>query len=296
MTPVPPSIPIPRAIHFWIGLALIAVSWSASWSGSTPLAHHGFFPLWLGYILFVDGIVHFRTGTSLFTRGNNELGRLFVASIPLWWLFEALNARLDNWSYVLPGERSWLGYHAEATLAFSTVVPALFETSELYRSFGPFQRRGRWMKLRPSERGWALFSLAGSVLLALALLFPDAFFPLVWIGLFFLVDPIVHRLKGRSIAAQVEQGYWGTVLALFAAGLTCGFFWEMWNSRASPKWLYDIAYAERFHLFEMPLLGYGGYLPFALETYALVMLMNRFFAFWSPEYLQFDASPVETPI
>ena len=47
--------------------------------------------------------------------------------------------------------------------------------------------------------------------------------------------------------------------------------------------------------FEMPLLGYGGYLPFALETYALVMLMNRLFRIWSEEYLRFDGKSARNP-
>jgi hypothetical protein len=42
----------------------------------------------------------------------------------------------------------------------------------------------------------------------------------------------------------------------------------MWNFNAIPKWEYDIAFFEFLHIFEMPILGYGGYLPFGLETFA----------------------------
>jgi hypothetical protein len=63
-----------------------------------------------------------------------------------------------------------------------------------------------------------------------------------------------------------------------------------------PKWEYDIPFAERFHLFEMPILGYGGYLPFALETYAVVMLLDRLFGLFPPEYLRFDAAPERAPL
>ncbi len=261
------------------------LSWSASWSEQTPLAHHSFFFLWLGYALTVDGLVLYRTGTSLLTRGAARFIGLFFVSIPLWWLFEALNARLNNWSYQLPHEYSWLAYHAEASLAFSTVVPALFGTAELFRSFTFVRRFDHWKRLNPGETGWAIFSIAGAVMLILVLAIPSIFFPLVWIGLFFLVDPIVLRLGGISIAGDVELGRWALVVSLFLAGLTCGFFWEFWNFYAMPKWTYAIPYAQWFHLFEMPLLGYGGYLPFALETFALVMLINRFTRFWPESFL-----------
>ena len=47
------------------------------------------------------------------------------------------------------------------------------------------------------------------------------------------------------------------------------FFWEMWNYYSYPKWIYHVAWGNWLHIFEMPLLGYGGYLPFAQELYAL---------------------------
>jgi len=47
-------------------------------------------------------------------------------------------------------------------------------------------------------------------------------------------------------------------------------FWELWNWGSLAKWTYSVPYVQRFQLFEMPLLGYAGYLPFGLEC-ALVM-------------------------
>jgi hypothetical protein len=49
----------------------------------------------------------------------------------------------------------------------------------------------------------------------------------------------------------------------------CGFFWEMWNFYTYPKWIYRIPFVDFFRIFEMPLLGYFGYLPFSLELFAL---------------------------
>ncbi len=78
------------------------------------------------------------------------------------------------------------------------------------------------------------------------------------------------------------------MLLLFAAGLTCGVFWEMWNYWSAPKWIYDIPYASRPKVFEMPLLGYGGYLPFALEVYAFYHLIHGFVDRRPDGYLRFD--------
>jgi hypothetical protein len=51
--------------------------------------------------------------------------------------------------------------------------------------------------------------------------------------------------------------------------LICGFFWEFWNFYSYPKWVYHVPYLGFLHVFEMPLLGYGGYLPFSLELFAI---------------------------
>jgi hypothetical protein len=66
-------------------------------------------------------------------------------------------------------------------------------------------------------------------------------------------------------------------LTLWAGGLICGFFWEMWNFHSYPKWVYQVPGVDFWRIFEMPLLGYGGYLPFALELFALYHLVAGLF-------------------
>jgi hypothetical protein len=39
----------------------------------------------------------------------------------------------------------------------------------------------------------------------------------------------------------------------------------MWNINSLPKWVYSVPFVDRFHVFEMPILGFAGYLPFGLE-------------------------------
>jgi len=63
------------------------------------------------------------------------------------------------------------------------------------------------------------------------------------------------------------------VLVLWAGCLICGFFWEMWNFYSYPKWVYQVPFADFLHIFDMPLLGYGGHIPFSLELFALYHLI-----------------------
>jgi hypothetical protein len=41
--------------------------------------------------------------------------------------------------------------------------------------------------------------------------------------------------------------------------------WELWNFWAQSKWVYQIPFFDRWRLFEMPLAGYLGFPPFAVE-------------------------------
>jgi hypothetical protein len=251
----------------WLGLLLIAVWWPLAWLQIRPLSDYYFFPLWLGYILTVDSVVQARTGTSLITRSGRRIIWLFLVSVPAWWLFEAINEVIQNWQYHAPESYSDWGYAWRASLAFSTVVPAVLITAELVRSFNLWPKR-TLPALRLGGRGLLGAHLVGWLMLALVLLWPDYFFPLCWLALFFILDPVVIWLGGPSIYRYVEQGNWSPVFNLGIGTVICGFFWEMWNIFAMPKWSYSIPYAEWLHIFEMPLLGYGGYIPFGLEIYA----------------------------
>lgn len=289
--PTKPRTP-PRQLL--VGIGLVAVFWSTAWMRTGFVSQHSFFPLWLGYILVVDGLVLLRTGTSLLTRGRLPFALLFVASIPMWWIFEAFNARLGSWSYVLPHRNSWLRYHLEASVAFSTVVPAIFGTAELLRSFGWIRRIGRWRRLNPSPVQIKLIAVAGLCMLAASLIWPRQAFGLVWLGLFFILDPIATARGAPSFSRQARTGWWGDVVAFCLAGITCGIFWEMWNYWSLPKWRYNVPYVGFLRVFEMPVLGFTGYLPFALETFAFVQLVSSLTRWWPDGYFRLgERSPAD---
>jgi hypothetical protein len=96
-------------------------------------------------------------------------------------------------------------------------------------------------------------------------IFPDFLFPLLWLSPLFILTSI-QRLAGReTILAQLSRGDWSRIFLLALSALICGLFWEMWNYFSYAKWLYSIPFVQKFHVFEMPILGYAGYLPFGLE-------------------------------
>ena len=104
--------------HGWLGLGMVVVFWALNWSLDGLRTHWGVFPLWLGYCLAVDGLNVYRTGTSLLTRGPWRYLTLFLISAPIWWSFELVNWRTQNWQYLGREFFSDLEYLLLASLSF----------------------------------------------------------------------------------------------------------------------------------------------------------------------------------
>src|SRR5439155_27078942 len=134
-------------------------------------------------------------------------------------------------------------------------------------------RSGR--RLGPTRGLVASLFLAGLVMLTLTLLWPKHFYPLVWGAVFLILEPINIVLGRRHFFESLSRGDWRPVVSLSLGALICGFFWEMWNFYSYPKWIYHTPGAQFLHVFEMPLLGYLGYLPFALALFVLRNLLWR---------------------
>jgi len=257
----------------WLGLLLLAFCWPLNWTLPGMRTAYLFFPLWLGYILVVDALVQGRTGTSLWTRSRRDFALLFVASTPVWWLFELINQRTNNWEYLGSDTFTAVEYYLLCTVSFSTIMPAVFETAELACSFRWMQRFAAGPRLQPTPALNGGLFLGGAAMLALALAWPRLFYPFVWTSLVLILEPLNCWLGRRHFLQDLQHGDWRPVLSLSLGALICGFFWEMWNYYSYPKWIYHTPGAQFLHLFEMPLLGYGGYIPFALELCALKNLL-----------------------
>ena len=274
----------PTSRQLLVGVALIAFWWPIAWLHLKPLSDYYFFPLWFGYILTVDGVVARRSGTSLWLRGRGRFALLFLMSAPFWWLFEWMNGYLQNWHYLSTQSYSWLLYHALASLAFSTVVPAVLEGAELLASLGVGQRLPRLPAWKVGGLGLLLFEVVGWLMVVLIVTEPRYAFPFAWLSVFFIVEPLNAALGRRSIAAFASDGNWAPIWNVMLAALCTGFFWEMWNSLAMPKWFYTVPFVGFAHVFEMPLLGYSGYLPFGLEIFAVYTLASSLLRWHGPEY------------
>ena len=259
--------------HGWLGLGLVAVFWTLNWSLSGLRTHWLFFPLWLGYCLTVDALVLSRKGSSLLKRDPRAYVGLFLVSAPAWWLFELLNLRTQNWVYQGRGLFTTFQYSLLASLSFSTVMPAVFGTAELVSTFAWLARTRRGPLIAPTQATLLGFFVAGWLMLALLLIWPLYFFPFLWLSVYFILEPLNVWLGNCSLTQHTLVGDWRPMLSLWVGCLICGFFWEMWNSHSYPKWVYQVPFVAFLRAFEMPLLGYGGYLPFSLELFALYHLV-----------------------
>jgi hypothetical protein len=255
----------------WAGLALIALSWPVAWSGALAPAWRGqtFTALWLGAILAVNALAWRRAGRSLLTHRTRWFLWLFPLSAGFWWLFEYLNQFVNNWHYGGAGAESDWQYLLRATLPFSTVLPAVASTWAWLRA----HPRLEVMRLPPVRGHGALAWIAlasGTLALAAIGLRPDLLFLMLWIAPLLVLAGLQQLLAGETLFAPLARGDWRPLLQPALAALACGFLWELWNWGSLPKWHYAIPYVQRFQVFEMPILGYAGYLPFGIEC-ALVM-------------------------
>jgi hypothetical protein len=272
-------------LHGLIGLLLILIFWYLNWNLNGLRTHWGFFPLWLGYCLFVDAIVFIKKGNSLLTRSHSKYVALFLISAPSWWIFELLNEHLNNWIYVGKEHFSVIEYSLFETLSFSTVIPAVSATAELASTFKWIKRFRTELTIKPTALILTSLYFSGIILLLLILKWPTIFYPFVWIALFFLIEPLNAKSGFSHLTSFTAQKNWVPLISLAVGCLICGFFWELWNYYSYPKWVYHLPYINFPKLFEMPLPGYVGYIPFSFELFALTSLVFGIMKLNLNEYL-----------
>jgi hypothetical protein len=240
---------------------------------------------WGSYIVVADDLNRRLSGRSLLRDRTRRFFWLAATSVAWWTLFEAINLRLGNWYYVMdPPSRAlrWAG----GVVAFATVLPGIVETLALVENRG-WLRSIRVTPLRWSRAKEAACLALGATCFALPLVWPDSFFPLTWGSFVFLLEPWNRRHARRSFLRDLEAGEAGPFCRTLLAGLVCGLLWETWNFWARTKWIYTVPVFEELKLFEMPLLGFLGFPPFAVEC--LVVL--RFLRGWSARHAWTGSPP-----
>ncbi len=256
-------------------------AWILAWNRFewfAPFQAFTFTPLWLGYILVVNAFIYTRTGSCPLIDSTSRYLSLFPLSSVFWWFFEYLNRFVGNWVYFGVEEFGPFQYALHATICFSTVLPAVYATYEFLRTLQPLQS---FLASGPPIRLAYKFEFALCAAAAVAAVFfliglyPHLLFPLLWCG------PLLGWLSLNAISAHtvslrgLEAGDWRYTMSWVLAALICGFFWEMWNFHSFAKWVYNIPYFQGFPLFEMPLAGYSGYLPFGLQCALVVRIVFR---------------------
>jgi len=273
------------APYGWIGLVVILAAEILLHLQIRPVPSF-FTPIvWSGYILFIDALIGALQGRSLIRNRPGEFLLMLPLSLVFWVIFELYNSHIQNWYYIGLPENilvRGLGY----IWSFATILPAILLTARLMELvIGP---RGRVPAIRVGRTSqWTLIIL-GSIFLIVPILVSTAvaryLVALIWLGFILLLEPTNYRRGGWSLLGDWERGSAGRLLALCASGLVCGLLWEFWNYWATTKWIYTVPLPLGPRIFEMPLGGYLGFIPFAVEchvVYAFVLTLRQ--KAWFPE-------------
>jgi hypothetical protein len=295
--------------YIFVGLAIMIVSEAATVAGIEPFASWNTPIAWTGFIIFADAVVFRARGNSWIRSSPREFAALCLVSIPLWLVFESFNLVLRNWHYVGLPENIVLRVAGYAW-SFATIWPAIFEAAELI-SVLRAEQAGR-ERLRPrfaaatQSRGEASASVRagggvpapvqkrqaggaparpvltlptiGALMLASPFLVSPAVARYlaapVWLGFVLLLDPI-NAIRGEeSLLRDWRAGQFNRTINLILSGFLCGGLWELWNYWAHAKWHYTVPIMENLKVFEMPLPGYLGFPPFALECFTMYVFLR----------------------
>ena len=98
--------------------------------------------------------------------------------------------------------------------------------------------------------GWGVLALACAGLMTLGI-WPSYAFPLVWLAPLALMTSLQMVSGEKTIFSATPRGDW----------------------KSLAHWEYAIPFVHQYKVFEMPLLGYVGYLPFGLECLAVAQFL-----------------------
>ena len=269
------------ALHGYAGIVIIVLAEVLLLTGN-QLVGHWFTPVvWTGYILFADALLFKLRGRSPLMTDRLEFVIIIVISIGVWWLCEFYNAPrfwksdLELWWHYHNLEPNPFLRRVGYDWAFATIFPLLFLTAELFMATVFKQKRRRSLTIKLSQPILIGLVLLGALGAIVPLLYPSAWFaPVIWLSFIFLFDP-VNALRGQpSIFADLARGDWRRLWSLLLSGLVCGVLWEFWNYWAISKWTYTVPFLGKVKIFEMPVLGFLGFPPFAVECWVMYIFLR----------------------
>jgi len=268
---------------FWGGIIAWAGTLFVLWmhfSEPVMLINWAVVPLFWGFTFMLDGIVYKRTGgKSLMTEAPREVIAIGVASVAGWLIFEYLNFFVDdNWCYPMGVNIHISEFVMYAVVGSSGLMPmalewySLFNTFDKFKykySYGPKIALPEWLKT-------AMIVIAFAVMFIMPF-FPDIMFAALWVAPMIILAGALSKAKLWTPFLGLKDGNWSPMALCALSYGVQGILCECWNyfsgvhgaggnvfSHNPDYWTYSIAYIDKYHVFEMPLLGLMGYLPFGV--------------------------------
>lgn len=287
---LPPSLPV-KKVAFpwwgWLGLISYGVTVFLLWNKfhePVLFLHWSDVPLFWGLVLLIDGWTYVRNGgKSLISERPQEMVGIGVSSAMGWMLFEYLNFFVDdNWYYPFGNIIDREQFLLYAIIISTGLLPLSFVFYELFLSFKVFKNRFiQGPKLVLSETIKTILLVACLLGLLGSGLYPDTLFFSLWLTPGILIGLVLDKVGVWTPLRSIGQGNWNPTLVFaltyLAAGLCLeceNYFSGIHNGRevtftmAPAYWQYNLPYVNDFHLFEMPILGFLGYMPFSLYVWA----------------------------
>ncbi len=282
---------------FWVGLL--------AWGGALfLLASHVRNPAWLihwsdlplfwGFTLMLDGWVYKRNGgRSLVSIIPQELIGIGVASISGWMIFEFLNFFIDdNWYYPWGNIIDREEFLLYACMISSGLLPLSFEWYCVFQSYPKLRHRfSNGIKINLSENWKWLLLLVGIGGIFLSGVFPMQLFAALWLSPPIILAIVLDKVGVWTPLRPIGQGNWSPAMLSALTYFVTGFCLEGQNYLSAlhsgenviytgdpAYWQYSLPYVDVLHIFEMPLLGFFGYLPFGIYCWlwwiAFATLLN----------------------
>lgn len=271
-------------LWFWFGSFIFGVSLIFLWGiFSEPkwIVNWLLIPLFWGIIFIVDGIVYYRTrGESLVGSKPQTLIAIAICSVGGWLFFEFLNFFVHkNWYYPFGNLISAEQFLLYSSIGSSALLTIVFEWYMLLKTFPKIANKySQGPRIQISRKIWYYVLFISLALLFLIPFLPNQLFFVIWLVPMTSLLSVLHiRNMWSPFTPIINKGNWGPLALICLSYLIQGFLYEFWNyfgahhnadgtivSYNPGYWVYSIPYVQKFHIFEMPLLGLFGYLPFGL--------------------------------
>lgn len=279
-----PKVKFP--VWFAAGLVIALIDAFLLWGHfASPrfMINLGYIPIIWGIVFMLDGIVYKRTGGQSIL-GNKPWQMFWIAlcSAFAWGYFEYLGLFVGvNWYYPEAELLTTTEFYIYAFIGGAALVPFVFEVYMLLKTFKVFCNRYSYgPQISISRITQIVILLIFITALFLISYFPFILYPLLWIGPVVIIS-ILLDIGGiwTPFRPIVTAGNW-TPLALIGLGnFISGFLCEAINYLSAEHnpfhtfipgyWKYSIPYVDTWHIFEMPLEGLYGYLPYGIYNWVV---------------------------